>query len=283
MPDAGGIAEPAGELVGADDAGVAMDLEILLVVIFQERGDEERLGLGIEIGGHVADAELAVGRAIVGVRADRIGERTGVDFIVSALFAVKRFVIVAGMELEGVDHVAVNAGFDETGDERAAVTGDGVADVAAIFVGVAEVVDGVAHVGSECEGALVDGDGFVECPASFRAMPRLLVRFGEIRVDLDGALQDVDGVGGLAAHAQGGAEIGERDGEIRRQLECFVIGGDGFQSASWRPGRCRDCCGHRPFWAGARWRGGDAIRRGRAGLCDAARSRGFDALRRCWG
>lgn len=59
VPGAGDGSDQVCGFVGVDRAGIAVDFELISVVGFEEGQDEEALGVAVEIGGDVADAEDA--------------------------------------------------------------------------------------------------------------------------------------------------------------------------------------------------------------------------------
>ncbi len=77
LPAVGASLDADGEIVGGIDRGVAEDFEGFVVVVGEEREHESADSVGAEVGRDVADAETAVGIAIVFVRADQGFQRRG--------------------------------------------------------------------------------------------------------------------------------------------------------------------------------------------------------------
>ena len=67
-PDVGERTEPRGDLVRTSDIGIAINLEVLVIVCGQKGRREKRLGMVAKVGRNIADSQPAVGRAVVGMR-----------------------------------------------------------------------------------------------------------------------------------------------------------------------------------------------------------------------
>ena len=85
-PYVGGSPATLGDRVGNVLRGVAEDLEMPMIVRFQQRQQKSPDGVQAEIGRDVADAQAAVGRTVVGVGPDRLRQRRGVLAVPAEVF-----------------------------------------------------------------------------------------------------------------------------------------------------------------------------------------------------
>ena len=243
MPLVGGGAEAGGDFVGLEIVGIAGDMEVGMVVGFQQGEEEEGDGVEAEVGGDVADAEGAVGGAVdVGWRrgggdVERVGPAAacfvelggggggvvavGEEVIVvgggevgeegDGLAEGGECGIVLGEILEDGSGVVVGVGVVGVEGEGAAAGGEGFFAAVGGVEGDGEVVEGAGKIGSQGEGFLVGGDGLVE-----------EVEFGEVDAEI------VQGVGVIGAEGEaflaGGDAVARAAGEVEHVGE---IGGDG--------------------------------------------------------
>ncbi len=206
LPAVGVEFELEGEGVFVADVGVAEDFEVGVVMVGEERGEIMAEGVVAEFGGDVADAETAIGGAVVGVRGGDGGEGLGVEAIEIEVGLVDGVGVEGGVILHDVEEIAGDPGGVGLDFEGFAVVGDGFIEEAEIFEGVGEIVVDIDCGGRGEDGVFIDGDGVVECAELAVGFTEDGVGGGGVGEELDGALSGFEGLFGLLDFGEGGGE-----------------------------------------------------------------------------
>jgi hypothetical protein len=101
------------------------------MVVRGEEGDREiGLGMVVEVGRDITDAQPPVGRAVVGMGPGGLRQGLGDPLVPVEVFGVDRPGIVAGAEVERVEQIALRPGIVRLQMECASEAGDRVFDLA---------------------------------------------------------------------------------------------------------------------------------------------------------
>ncbi len=229
-PVIGVLLQARGDVVAAEDVGVAEAFDLLWVVIREKGFEEEADGVVVEIGGEVADAEGAVGGGVVGVREDCGEQGRGELFVPLLMLAEVGGGVARGIIEKREEKIAADAGVVWLECRGAAEVGDGFGDLAAVHQGVAEVVVRDGKIGAEGEGAAVAIDGFLLALGAVEGDAEVGPGVGEIRVDGECSAEGLLGFGVGEAFAEDVAEIVVGVGVIGFELDgaaegFFGVGG----------------------------------------------------------
>ena len=94
-PDVGVWLNSCGHLIGLQHGGVNVNLELLVIVMGKKCAGKEGLAMVAKIGGEIADAQGAIGGAVIGKWANFIFERGGELLVPFAVLGEDRIGIVA--------------------------------------------------------------------------------------------------------------------------------------------------------------------------------------------
>src|SRR5580698_5890105 len=119
-----------------------MDLKTFAIVIAQQRQNKITFGVRVEIRRNVTYAELAIGRAVVRVRLDKLREWLAVVLAPFAQLARQRIVVVVRMEMNRVDEIAADERVIRFAFGGFGITGDGFRELAAILEYISEIAVG---------------------------------------------------------------------------------------------------------------------------------------------
>ena len=147
-----------------------------------------------EIRRHIADAQAAVGIAVVGVRLNEFLERFGVLLVPAAMFLIDHPGVVAGMEMEGVDQIAVRFGVIGLEPNGLPIGSDRLVKLPLVFQGVAEIAVRFGVIRLEPNGLPIGGDRLVKLPLVRQGVAEIAVRFGVIGLEPNGLPTGSDGL-----------------------------------------------------------------------------------------
>ena len=109
VPGVGVRTQAAGHRIGGADVAEAVDLELLVVVMGQQRREKDGDRMLAEIGGDVADPQTTIGRGIVVVRRDIGGQGPGESLVPSRVRLEDLERREVGMKVHQVEQVAGEA------------------------------------------------------------------------------------------------------------------------------------------------------------------------------
>lgn len=251
-PDVGVLAEHSGKGGRAPDVAVAMDREAGVVVVSQQRKEEQPDRVVAEVGGDIADLQRAVGVGGVGVGAARGAQGNDECLIPLAVLGGNFFRAEVGVEVDGVEEVRGGLRVPWLGPagKGLAVVFDRFVHAAELAQGVGQVVVGGGEVGLDGqsppvdfhglfgavgnafeqgakvvqdnriggvvgEGGLVGLGGFMQPVLVAEGVGEVVVGLGKIRAEGNGPAECRDGALGLAQSGQHVAEGVERIGVAR--------------------------------------------------------------------
>jgi len=207
VPGIGRAADARGDVIGAEDAGVAMDFKEIVVVGFKEREGEEGFCVVEEVGRDIADAQATVRIARVGMRGARGGEREDELLVPAGLFLMLEGEIGLRVEDQGVEKVAMRGGVPGIDGEGSAQGGKGLIVEGEFVIEGAQVHGGFGECGVEVQGLAVGGDGLVVAVLEMQDNAQMVVGLGAGGMKLDGALIVRGGLGEIASLPLGVGKI----------------------------------------------------------------------------
>ena len=167
-------------------------MELIAVAVFEQWQQEVGHRMLAQIGGDVADAEFALGIAIVGV---------GNDPAPQGSFAILRPLAVFGKQLLGADlrlvigeqqQVAVGDGHGGIERDRSAECGHGLLHPAEVFQGQAHGVVRIRWIGHEADGHVQSSDGLVVFALGAQRITQIVVGPAVVGVQFDAAAHHGD-------------------------------------------------------------------------------------------
>ena len=229
-PARGGFAEACAHVVGAQGAVVAMDFEIVAVVIEDQLGETGAGRVVVEIGRYIPDAQTAFGIAAVGVGLYRCGQRCD-EAVVPALALGLLLGLGHGhVHVLGEDDIGVQAGRGGVEVVGAPVGIGGLIDAAHLSQNLAAVAVGGGKGGVYRDGFIEAGDSLIHASDEAQHHARLAMGSGVVRIDGKRLAQAgkavVDAVQSLQRDRPVvviGRVVGVAGNRLRDQVECCLV------------------------------------------------------------
>ncbi len=185
-----------------------------------------------EIAGEIADAQGAVGRGIVVVRADELGERIGVPPGPALVLLEDGGLVGAGVVEHGEEEVGMGGDVLGAVVDDAAEHGDALVFLAAFVEAAAETEGGFEHGRIDLEGLAQEGDGLSDEALPLEGDGEIEVGAGVGGAEGEDAAEDVFGFIHAAEPEEGAAEIFEGGGVVGLDGEGLLNQVDGFIKAA---------------------------------------------------
>ena len=228
MPLIGRPPQALRHVILALNAGVAVDLDLAVIMSFQQRHDEVRLRLRAKVRRDVTDLQPAIRVAIVVMRANESLQRIGIPAAPAILLPADRGHVIAGVKMHVVDQVVQRNRIVDVQLHRRAETGERPIELRLVLQGHPQSVVRHGHlwIDRDCR-----GEGFLRLvDSSLRAQRQAEIPKGidQIGLDARGLIKGGDRLIHLPEGHQDGAEVVMGCRQIRIRGNGRAIGGAGF-------------------------------------------------------